>query len=962
MANTVIQIKRSGISGNIPDPSSINYGELSLNYNDGYLFYKDNLGQIQKIFSSDSFSSVSVNSSLLLASSPYDVLSINSTYPVQVSGNVSTDTITIGVDYASTSHSGVVQISDNFNSTNTSLVSSANVANTLHNQIVDLTISPYTKEPTGIYDISESVIQFTNSDRRFTISAVSNTFTLFCRGTKYNKVTDSVVIPNTTGLYYISYDDAGTLSYKTTFFNLSQEAPIAYVYWNATLGSQQFFADERHGITMDWATHEYLHRTRGAAIASGFGISYNAAGTGSANSDLYVDITSGTFFDEDIKVQIVDSASPTPNTWQQILSGPAQIPMFYLQNSGEWKLDTATNFPMTIINQTPQYNLFANSTWNLENVVNNTHFVTFILASNNLTHPVFGIIDQSAKNTIDEARAQNFVDLYLPGFPVVEFRPLYKLIFQHKSIYTNAAKCVLVEVQDIRSISPSLPAVAMSVSSHSQLTGLGNDDHTQYVHNSIARTITATHTFNPSANGAPFSLGLNSQGQLVSGLNSDLLDGFDSTHFIGLSTSAHDQANTGLSVAQSAFNQANTKVFIFYQNTAPTSSNSHDMWINNDTGIVYENFGSNTSPIWAEFGPNGVSSNTTPAVITISSILFSDNSIQNTAASPIVVTQASYNQANLAYSQANTAYATANLKFNSSGGTISGAVIINSSLTISDNVSSSSTTQNVFNTTATTINFAGAATSLNIGASSGTTSINNILLMNYVGNGGGSLSSINVNGYNSRGGTGYHDFLKVTNGYSSATTPSKFFRLSSSGALEILNNAYNTQLFTLSDAGILNVYSQYQVNGKQAVNGPAFSAYASNATLQTIPTDTLTKVLFQIEEFDTNNNYTNSTFTPTVAGYYQINSQVRIDGTSGTGEMMIALYKNGAAYKRGTNQQGTQIASNFWAMQVSSLVYANGTTDYFEIYVQQGSAANRTVTAVNDTGITWFNGAMVRGA
>jgi hypothetical protein len=166
---------------------------------------------------------------------------------------------------------------------------------------------------------------------------------------------------------------------------------------------------------------------------------------------------------------------------------------------------------------------------------------------------------------------------------------------------------------------------------------------------------------------------------------------------------------------------------------------------------------------------------------------------------------------------------------------------------------------------------------------------------------------------------------------------------------------------TLYDTGNLNITGGYTVGGKKAVNGPAFSAYA-NATLQTITTGSQQKVLFQTEEFDTDNCYTNSRFTPTVEGYYQLNAEVRLDGATGTGEMMIVIWKNGAEHKRGTNQSGTQIASNFWAMTVSSLVYANGTTDYFEIYVQQGSGGNVTVTAVNSPNITWFNGAMVRGA
>ena len=152
------------------------------------------------------------------------------------------------------------------------------------------------------------------------------------------------------------------------------------------------------------------------------------------------------------------------------------------------------------------------------------------------------------------------------------------------------------------------------------------------------------------------------------------------------------------------------------------------------------------------------------------------------------------------------------------------------------------------------------------------------------------------------------------------------------------------------------------VGGAQQTNGPAFSAYAA-AILQTIPSgSSQTKVLFQTEEFDTNNNYANSTFTPTIAGYYQLNAMVRLDGASGTGENMIILWKNGAEYKRGWNSSGVQFASNFFAMTVSTLVYANGTGDYFEIYVQQGNASSVTVTAVNGINITYFNGCMLRGA
>lgn len=148
---------------------------------------------------------------------------------------------------------------------------------------------------------------------------------------------------------------------------------------------------------------------------------------------------------------------------------------------------------------------------------------------------------------------------------------------------------------------------------------------------------------------------------------------------------------------------------------------------------------------------------------------------------------------------------------------------------------------------------------------------------------------------------------------------------------------------------------------RNAVNGPAFAAYA-DATGQTITSGSQQKVLFQVEEYDTDSCFANSRFTPNVAGYYQLNAQVRFDGSMGTGETMIVIWKNGAEYKRGWNASGTVWGSSFWAMTVSSLVYANGTGDYFEIYAQQTSGGSLNITTVNSQNITWFNGVMVRVA
>ena len=142
--------------------------------------------------------------------------------------------------------------------------------------------------------------------------------------------------------------------------------------------------------------------------------------------------------------------------------------------------------------------------------------------------------------------------------------------------------------------------------------------------------------------------------------------------------------------------------------------------------------------------------------------------------------------------------------------------------------------------------------------------------------------------------------------------------------------------------------------GTMAMDGPAFSAYP-NATLS-IANSTATKILFQTEEFDTNSNFASSTFTPTVAGYYQLSTLVGVTGTTIATEATIAIYKNGSVYKYLADPYASAISM----LGGSCLVYANGTTDYFEVYMFQYSGSSRTISS--NSQVTWLQGVMVRSA
>ena len=132
-------------------------------------------------------------------------------------------------------------------------------------------------------------------------------------------------------------------------------------------------------------------------------------------------------------------------------------------------------------------------------------------------------------------------------------------------------------------------------------------------------------------------------------------------------------------------------------------------------------------------------------------------------------------------------------------------------------------------------------------------------------------------------------------------------------------------------SGTGNLVTVPSVTGTAMVSGnmPAFSAYRS--TTQSITSNVFTKVQLTLENFDTANCFdstTNYRFTPTVAGYYQINGTILCEPTTGT--IFIGLiYKNGAEYLRFFD---IRVTSTLIGGTGSTLMYLNGTTDYVELY------------------------------
>lgn len=171
---------------------------------------------------------------------------------------------------------------------------------------------------------------------------------------------------------------------------------------------------------------------------------------------------------------------------------------------------------------------------------------------------------------------------------------------------------------------------------------------------------------------------------------------------------------------------------------------------------------------------------------------------------------------------------------------------------------------------------------------------------------------------------------------------------SGSGTMTLAGPSTNSnQTITIPDA-----------TGTMMVSGnmPAFSAYGN--TNQTISNATWTKIIINVKEFDTATcfNTSNYRFTPNVAGYYFITVAVAAGNTANG--VAIAIYKNGSASK---TVQNTTLNPGFGnETSGSALIYANGTTDYFESYCFQGSGTS--TTTFGDSTAQYFQAFLARAA
>ena len=196
-----------------------------------------------------------------------------------------------------------------------------------------------TSEPTGFPNRTDSTISMDSTNtNKFRIEPTGGSFDYYIVGLKYTKFgAETIDLSDDQGLHYIYYD--GAILSESIVFDLSflkDKAYVAAVYWDTTANVHIYLGEERHGLVMDWATHAYLHNTRGTVWNSGLALTDMVVdGTGDVNIDCQFGYSQGVIYDEDIRLNILEALSP------------ASISIFYqLNNTGEWRVKTPSTFPV----------------------------------------------------------------------------------------------------------------------------------------------------------------------------------------------------------------------------------------------------------------------------------------------------------------------------------------------------------------------------------------------------------------------------------------------------------------------------------------------------------------------------------------------------------------------------------------------------------------------------------------
>jgi len=393
----------------------------------------------------------------------------------------------------------------------------------------------------GVEDATAIVLSSDSGNPPTITLTFTGTVYIWSDGIRYAKTgSDNIQITDVTGVHVIYYDGStltvvANPSHDALDAIIEDKAIVAIVYWNTNSNTSPVLASELHGIKMSGATHHYLHDTRGAVYEDGAGISGYILNTAS-DAALTFDLSDLEFYDEDIKVDIIDGLASVQ--YEQVLTGDAEIPVLYKDAVDQsWVEQAASTLPYLVGGSPRLQYMDKNNNFALTEIGVAKFCSYWLVATNDWQYPIKMIPGDQQYDSSNDAENNapneivNFGDL-----PSKEFIVLYQFVMQGAAGSGGTKNAKIIKVIDYRESGKSGTA-ANPATDHGGLSGLNDNDHPQYRLTTDAPTV--------HGNGSHSSTFITASGVTYANLNGNGDVGVGATQ-VAVGNHGHAQLHTRL--------------------------------------------------------------------------------------------------------------------------------------------------------------------------------------------------------------------------------------------------------------------------------------------------------------------------------------------------------------------------------------------------------------------------------
>ena len=156
--------------------------------------------------------------------------------------------------------------------------------------------------------------------------------------------------------------------------------------------------------------------------------------------------------------------------------------------------------------------------------------------------------------------------------------------------------------------------------------------------------------------------------------------------------------------------------------------------------------------------------------------------------------------------------------------------------------------------------------------------------------------------------------------------------------------------FGYYDAGSAQLLMVFRGGAAPTSTAASFSAH-NNAVAQSIPNAAFTKLTFSTEDFDTGALFAASAWTPPAGKPVMLAGVYTSAASVAAAQMTVAVYKNGAEFKRGTEIAAAGVGTT--GSSVTCIDIPNG-TDVYELWAFQGTGVAQNTNGAASR--TYFQG------